>query len=324
MSSGSGLSRACATLALAATVFAASAQTYPSRPVRLIVPNAPGGPVDSVARVLVQNLGSAWGHPLVIENRLGAGGNIGTDAVAKAEPDGYTLLMTPSAPITVNVSLFAKVPYDPIRDFAPVTVVYSGPIILTVPAALPVNSVSDLIAYIRGRPGQLNYSSAGHGTQPHLAAELLKQRSRLDVVHVLYRGGPEMTAAVVSGDVVFNFNGLIAMPLVRAGKLKVLAIAAAKRSTLAPEVPTFAEAGLPGFEVNAWGGLFAPARTAQDLVAKLREDVVKVLSDPAVRARLAGIGVEPIGNSSEEFAAQIRAEIAHWAQVIKSAGIQVQ
>ena len=316
--------RAVLALALAWLSFAASAQTYPARTVRIIVGYTPGSPSDSVARVLAQNLGTTWGQPVVVENRPGAGGNIGSELVAKSEPDGYTLLLTASGPIVVNVSLFGKLPFDPIRDFAPVTMVYLTPTALYVQASLPVNSVSDLIAYIKSRPGKLNYSTTGEGTPLHLAAEMLKQRAGLDVVHIAYKGGPEMTAAVLSGEVTFNFNGLIAMPLVRAGKLKALGVATLQRSPLAPDVPTIAESGLPGFDVNAWGGLFVPARTPKEIVAKLHDDVVKGLADVGVRTRLTGLGVEPVGNSSEEFAKQIRSEIPRWAQVIKLAGIRIQ
>jgi tripartite-type tricarboxylate transporter receptor subunit TctC len=314
-------------VALAALVFAVAvaAQDFPSRTARMIVPNAPGGPVDSVSRVLSQHLAKAWQQPVIVENRPGAGGNIGTDAVAKAVPDGYTLLVTPSGPIVANKWLYRSLPFDPERDLAPVSLLYSTPLIITVPASLPANTIGELIRYIKERPGKLNFASGGVGTPVHLAGELLKQAAGLDIVHVLYKGGPQMTAAVVSGGVVFNFNGLIAMPLVQAGKLKALGLAALRRTPLAPEVPTFGESGGPsGFEVNAWGGLFAPAGTPPALIKRLRDDFAAALQSPENRTRLHGIGVEPVGNTPSEFAEQIRAESAHWARVIKTAGIAPQ
>jgi tripartite-type tricarboxylate transporter receptor subunit TctC len=300
------------------------AQAYPSKPVRIVVGITPGSPSDSIARLLAQGLGAAWGQPVVVENRPGAGGNIGADTVAKSEPDGHSMLLTASGPIVVNISLMEKLPFDPLKDFAPVTMVYTTPMILTAPPALPVSSVAELIDYARARPGKLNYSSTGAGTPLHLAAELLKQRAGLDVLHVPYKGGPESTAAVMNGEVAFNFNGLFVMPFVQAGKLKALGVASQQRTRLAPDLPTIAESGVPGFDVNAWGGLFLQGRTPQGIVARVQGDVVRLLGDPGLRAKMMGVGVEPIGNSTEEFTRQIRAEIPRWAQVIKAAGIRPQ
>ena len=195
---------------------------------------------------------------------------------------------------------------------------------LIVSAALPVNSVSELIDYVKARPGKLNYSSTGHGTPLHLAAELLKQRAGLDVVHVTYKGGPEMAVATITGEIAFNFNGLFVMPQVRAGKLKALGVASLQRARLVPEVPTLAESGLPGFDVNAWGGLFLPVKTPREIVAVIHRDMIRVLGDITIRNRLIGLGIEPVGNTPEEFSAQIAAEIPYWAKVIKSAGITLQ
>ncbi|MSQ73238.1 MAG: tripartite tricarboxylate transporter substrate binding protein [Betaproteobacteria bacterium] len=318
------LARFLVAFALAGFSVAGWAQAYPNKSVRIIVPNGPGGPVDSVTRILGPGLSSAWGQPVLIENRAGAGGNIGADAVARATPDGYTLMITPSAPIVVNLTLFGSLPFDPIKDFIPVTMIYATPVVLTVPASLPVNSVSELIAYIKSRPGKLNYSSGGSGTAPHIAAEMFKSAADLDVVHVPYKTGGEMTTAVVTGDVAFSFNGLLVMPLVRAGKMKVLGVATLQRTALAPELPTFVESGLKDFEVSSWGGLFVPARTPAEVVSRLHADVTKLLTDPGIRSRMAAVGVEAVGNSSAAFAEQIRTESVSLARIIKSAGMKAQ
>ena len=302
----------------------ASAQTYPAKPVKIIVPYAPGGPADSVARIVAPNLSRYWDQPAVVENRPGAAGNVGADVVAKSNPDGYTLMLSSNGPIVINVSLYAKMPFDPAKDLVPVTTIWSAPQLLVTGATLPVNSVSELVDYIRSRPGKLNYASPGSGTPPHLAAELFKFRAGLDVVHIPYKGGPGMTMAVLSGEAAFTVHGINVMPLARAGKLKALAVTSIKRSSLVPELPTIAESGFPGFEVDQWGGLFAPAGTPGEILAKLRDDVSKALSDPDTRARLAALGATPLSLSPEAFAAQIRTETAHWAQVIKTAGIQAQ
>lgn len=310
-------------IALVSLPLAVLAQTYPAKTVRILVGITPGSPSDSVARLLAQHLSSTWGQPVVVENRPGVGGNIAVDMLAKAEPDGHTLAITPSGPIVVNVSLM-KLSYDPVKDLTPVTMVYSTPVILTVAASLPVNSVGELVAYVKGRPGKLNYGSAGIGSFLHLAGEMFKQRASLDAVHVPYKGGPESMAALLSGDVAFNFTGLFVMPQVQAGKLKALAMTSLQRTRLAPEVPTMVEAGFPGFEANAWGGLFLPARTPAQITKKVHADVLQALADAGVRSGMMKVGVEPVGNTAEEFDSQIKAEIPRWAQLIRSAGIKAQ
>ncbi|MSQ70066.1 MAG: tripartite tricarboxylate transporter substrate binding protein [Betaproteobacteria bacterium] len=309
-------------IGLAALPLDAAAQTYPERPVKMIVPYTPGGLADGAARVLVQGLTRFWSQPVVIENRPGADGGIGSELVARAAPDGYTLLFAANGPLVINPALYANLRYDPARDFAPITIVYWSPQVLIVPPMLPVNSVAELIAYIKGRPGKLNFSSAGIGSPPHLAGELFKIGAGLDVVHVPYKGGPEMTTAVMTGDVAYNFTGLNVMPLVRSGKVKVLAVSSAIRSALAPDLPTIAASGIPGYEVSVWGGVLAPAKTPQDIVLKVHADMTRVLSDPESKPKFNAVGLEPVGNKPEEFAAQIKAETVRWAGVIKSAGIQ--
>jgi tripartite-type tricarboxylate transporter receptor subunit TctC len=312
---------ACITGSLSLSGIPCRAETYPDRPVKIIVPNTPGGPVDASARFVADGLRRIWGSPVVIENRPGAGGNIGTNAVAKAEPDGYTLLLTPSAPLIINQSLYGELPFNPEADFAPITVVYSAPLVLTVPTSLPVRSVADLVSYIKARPGQLNYASGGRGTPVHLAGELFKLAAGLDVVHVAYRGGAEMTLAVEKGEVAFGFNGLLVMPMVQADQMRALAVATAKRSSLAQDVPTMSEAGYSDFTVDAWGGLLAPAKTPAGIIHKLHEDTVRVLQEPDIRTKMLASGVEPVGNTAVEFAGQIRTEAAYWRKIIKEANI---
>ncbi len=302
----------------------ASAQTYPSRAVRMVVPYTPGGPADGVARVLSESLSKRWGQPVVVENRPGAGGNIGTNDVAKANPDGYTLLLTQNGPLVINGALYENMPFNPIRDLQPISTVFWAPTVLIVPTLLPVSSVAEFIAYAKQRPGKLNFSSGGSGTLPHLVGELFNRRAGLDIVHIPYKGGPDMTAAVIVGDVAYNFNGLNILPLVQAGKIKALAVSSIKRTALAPELPTIAESGLPGFDVTSWGAVMAPAKTPQEIVSRLHDDLAEVLSDQDVKRRLEVFGVEPVSSTPEELAAQIRSESAHWQEVVKSAGVRLQ
>jgi tripartite-type tricarboxylate transporter receptor subunit TctC len=299
-----------------------TAQSYPVKPVRLVIPYAPGGPVDGVARVLVPSLNKMWGHPIVIENRGGAAGNIGTDAVVRSSADGHTLLFTASGPLVINQALYGNMPYDPVRDLAPVTIAYSTPNMLIVSATLPVNSVQELIAYAKKRPGKTNYSSGGVATPPHLAGELFKLEAGLDSVHIAYKGGQDMVTAVISGDATFCFNSPRVMPLVQAGKLKALAMSSIKRFSLFPEVPTVAESGLPGFDVVSWGGMLAPAQTPREIISRLHADVTKALFEAENKPRFDGLGVETVGNKPEEFAAKIKSESAHWVRVVKAANIK--
>jgi tripartite-type tricarboxylate transporter receptor subunit TctC len=298
-------------------------QPYPNRLVRIIVPNTTGGPVDLTARLLADRLSQMWGQPVIIDNRPGAGGNIGTAIVAKADPDGYVLLLTPNAPLIANPSLYSNLPFDPEADFAPITVVYTSPLVLTVSPTIPANSVAELVKYIKDRPGQLNFASGGIGTPPHLAAELLKVAAGLDVVHVPYRGGAEMTLATTKGDVAFSFNGLLVMPLVQGGQMKAIAVASPKRSALAPDLPSMSESGYPDFDVASWGFFLAPAKTPPANIRKLHDDTVKALNEPGIRTKMIAAGIEPVGNESEELKAQIKTDGAYWSKVIKTAHIHI-
>jgi tripartite-type tricarboxylate transporter receptor subunit TctC len=313
-----------AVLALVFAGDAAHAQAYPSKPIRWIVTYPPGGPTDFVARAIGARLTAAWGQQVIIDNRPGAGGVIGTELAAKAVPDGYTLLFGTSAGLTINPALLGKLPYDPVKDFAPVSLLVINPQLLVVHTGVPVNSVKELIAYAKARPGQLNYASVGQGSPNHLGMELLKALAGIDVVHVPYKGtGPAVTD-LLGGQVQLMFNSMpVVLPLVKSGKLKGLAVGSPQRSPAAPDVPTVAEAGVPGFENVTWYGMFAPAKTPVDVVAKLNAEVVRILADAELAQRMASQGAEPRSTTPAELAAYMRVEFARWKKVITAAGIKV-
>lgn len=301
----------------------AEAQTYPTRLVKVIIPFGPGGAADPPGRMLAEGLSRLWGRPVVVENRPGAGGNIGADMVAKAEPDGYTLLFTNFAPLVINGSLYKDMPFNARTDFAPITLAFSLPLVLTVANAVPANSVAELVAYIKARPGALNYSTGGSGTGTHLAAELFKRAAGLDVGHVPYRAGSEMTLSVIRGESAFNFNGLFVMPMVKAGQMKALAVSSLQRSAVAPELPTLNESGYAGFNFSSWGGILAPSKTPANIVAKIYADSVRVLTDPGNATKMVAAGVElRHSSSSAEFAKRIGDEIDYWTKIIKDADIR--
>src|SRR6059058_1306367 len=269
----------------------AIAQVYPSKPIRLVVPFPPGGSLDVVARAIGQKLTEAWGQPVVIDNRPGAGGNIGADLVAKSAPDGYTILEGALSTHAVNVSLYSKMPYDPIKDFVPITLVAITPNVLVLNASFPVNSVPELLAYARANPGKLSFGSGSNGSAGHLAGELFKADAGVDMVHVPFKGGAPATQALLAGDTQLMFDNLAnATPQVKAGKLKALAVTTAQRSRLAPELPTMAEAGLAGFDISTWYGLLAPAGTPRDIIAKWNAEVTRILNAPDVREKLMAQG----------------------------------
>ena len=297
------------------------AQAYPSRPLRLIVPFPPGGAVDAWARIVQTRLGEVLGQGVVIENRGGAGGMIGAELVAKAAPDGYTLLVGNVAALAMNVGVFSKMPYDPVRDFAPVMRTVVVNYALVVHPAVSARTVGELIAHAQANPGKLSYGSAGSGSAPHLATELLKQRAGIDMVHVPYKGGGPMVADLLGGQIQLAIGDQAnLMPQVKAGKLRVLAVGSALRSPGYPEVPTIAEAGFPGYEAAAWQGVVAPAGTPAEVVKRLNEALARVMDLPDVRERLVGAGLDPAGGSPEDFARHIRAEIAKWSKVAKDVG----
>ena len=302
----------------------AMAQAYPTKPVKLVVPFPPGGSLDITGRLLAQKLTEVWGQPVVVENKPGAGGNIGADLVAKSPSDGYTILLGALSTHAVNPNLYAKMPYDAVKDFAPITLIAITPNVLVVNAASPVNNVREFIAYAKANPGKLAFGSGSNGSAGHLAGELFKVETGSDAVHVPFKGGAPATQALLAGDTQFMFDNLAnAMAQVKAGKLKALAVTTAQRSPLVPELPTMAEAGLPGFDISTWYGLFAPAGTPPAVVAKWNADVAKILNSPDVRAKLVADGAEPSPNTPEQFAQMIARELSKYARIVKASGAKV-
>ena len=300
-----------------------AAQTnYPEKPIRMVVGFPPGSSSDTVARLLGQKFAEAWGKPVLIDNAAGAAGNIAADRVAKAEPDGYTLGLLASPPLVVNPSLY-KLAYDPVKDFAPVSQVTVSPNILVVHNTVPAKSVKELVALAKAQPGGLTFASGGSGSANHMAAELFKSMAGVDIRHIPYKGVPLAIPDLLGGRVTMIFSPTaIVLPLVREGKLRALAVTTLKRSSAVPELPTIAESGFPGFESTGWNGLLAPARTPATILRKLHLETVKAFALPDVRAKLADLGVEGIGNSPDEFAAVIKSEIPKWAKVIKESGMK--
>lgn len=295
---------------------------YPVRPLRIIVPQSAGGSTDLVARLVGQKLSEALGQSVVVDNRPGAGSIIGTDLVAKATPDGYTLLVVASS-ITLNPTLHKNLPFDPIRDLAPISQLSAFPNMLTLHPSVPAKSVKELIALAKAKPGQLNYGSSGTATGTHLSAELFKLMTGVDMVHVPYKGGAPAVTALLGGQVQLNFATLPSvLPHVRANRLRALGVTTAKRSPAAPDVPTIAEAGVPGYDHAPWNGMLAPARTPKAVIARLHAVVAKAADTQDMRNVLAQEGAEPVGNSPEAFGTIIREETAKWAKVIRAAGIR--
>jgi tripartite-type tricarboxylate transporter receptor subunit TctC len=313
----------CAAVAalLAAVAGAAAAQSFPSKPVRIIVPFAPGGSTDIVARAMGAKASESTGQSFVIDNRAGAGGNIGAEAAAKAPPDGYTLFMGHVGTLAINPALYRKLPYDPIRDFAPITLAIASPLLAVVHPSLPVKTIKDLIAMARARPGGITFASAGGGSASHLSGEMLNSIARVKMLHVPYKGTGPATTAVVSGEVTLMFSGQgTAWPLVNAGKLRALGHTGARRIANAPQLPALKET-LPGYEMINWHGVLAPAGTPTEVVKRLHAEFLKALASTEVRSKLTSDGFEVVGNTPEEFAAFIRSEKDKWAKVIQAAGI---
>ena len=311
-------------LALALTAASAHAQAWPSKPIRYIVPFAPGGTTDILARTVGDKLAIALGQPVVIENKPGAGGGVGAEITAKSAPDGYTIMGGTISTHAINASLYKSLPYDPVRDFAPIVLIARVPNMLVVHPDIPAKNVSELIALLRANPGKYTFASAGNGTSQHLSGELFKSMAGAEMQHVPYKGSPPALQDVMGGQVSMTFDNITtAWPLARGGKLRALAVTTAKRSAIAPDVPTLAEAGLPGFEVGSWQGVFAPAGTPPDIVKRLNAEIVKILNTPDVRDKLAALGAEVVGNSPEEFATMVKAEVGKWADVVKKSGARV-
>ena len=300
---------------------AARAQAYPAKPVRMIAASSPGSAVDIVARIVAQKLGDQVGQQVIVDNRAGAGGNLGAEIAAKAAPDGYTLFMgTPAH--AINTGLYRKLNYDLVRDFAPVSQVTTGQYAIVVHPSLPVKSIKELIALARAKPGQLNYASAGSGNATHLAGELFNSLARVKLVHVAYKGSGPALIDLVGGQVQLMFANLTAaLPQVKTGRIRALAVTGEKRAAVAPELPTVTEAGVPGYVVVSWFGVLVPAATPREIVMRLNAILAQAMRAPDIRERLAGEGAEPAVGTPEQFAAFIRADIAQWTKVIKDAGI---
>ena len=315
---------ATAATVLLFTVNPTIAQTYPDKPIRMVLPFPPGGGTDSLARVILPKMSQTLGQPIVIDNRPGAGGIVAAEIVAKSAPDGYTLFMGSSTGITAAPSLY-KLAYDPIKDFAPITQFATASFILTVHPSLPVTTISQLVALARAKPGTLNYASGGIGSPLHLSAELFKSRAGINIVHVPYKGGAPAAAAVLAGEAQMIFGSVAAsLAQVRAGKLRALAVTGLKRSSLTPELPTMVESGFPGFNVQAWNSLEAPAGTPRNIIGQLHDEMVKVLQMPDVLKLMNTIGYAPTGTTPEQYAEIKRTESAMWAKVIKDANIRAE
>jgi tripartite-type tricarboxylate transporter receptor subunit TctC len=304
-----------------APLAADSIATFPSKPVRLVVPFTPGGSTDILARALGQKLSESWGQPVVIDNRPGAGGIIGMETVARAAPDGYTLVMGHVGTLAANPALYKTLPYDPVRDFAPVTLIAMVPNVLVVGPAMPARTVAEFIALAKAKPGKLDYGSGGNGSAAHLATEYFKLKAGVDLQHIPYKGTAPALADLLGGQIALMITGLPpVLAHAKSGKLRILGVASLQRLKQFPDIPTIAESGVPGFEATQWYGILAPAATPADVVAKLNREIVKALKDPAVAEKLASEGADPVGNSPEQFAAFIKSEIDLWGRVIRATG----
>jgi tripartite-type tricarboxylate transporter receptor subunit TctC len=314
-------------LSAATAVFPAAtlAQGYPVKPVRMVVPFPPGGATDIVARLIAQKLTDSVGQQVIVDNRAGAGGTIGSDNAAKSAPDGYTLVMATSSTHAIAPSLYSKLPYDPVRDFAPVTLIASATILLAVHPSLPAKSVSELIGIAKKQPNALSFASSGNGGISHLVGEHFKSVAGVQMLHVPYKGDTPALIDLVSGQVHLMFGTAVSfLPYVKAGRLNALAVTNAKRSPIVPNVPTVAESGLPGFEALQWFGIFVPSATPKDVIGRLNAEIVKALKLPDVRERLTGLGAEIVGSTPEQFAAFQKADMAKWAKVVKESGAKIE
>ena len=316
------LAAAMAWLALNAS--AQGAATYPTKPIKIVVPFPPGGATDILARAIGAELQKAFGQTVLIENKAGAGGNPGADMVAKSPPDGYTLVMATVGTHGINMSLYSKMPYDAVKDFEPITLVAGVPNLLVVHPSVAAKNVAELTALAKAQPGKLNVASSGNGTSIHMAAELYKLMAGVDILHVPYKGSSFALTDLLGGQVQLMFDNMpSALPHVKAGKLRALAVTSPKRSSALPDIPTMDEEGLKGFDATSWFGLLAPAGTPKDIIAKLNAAAVKALATPEMRERLASQGAEAVGNTPEQFAAFIKAEIEKWAKIVKASGARV-
>jgi len=318
-----GLSAAALCGCLAAGIAYAQSD-YPHKPIRIVVPVAPGGGTDFTARLIGQKLAEAWGQSVIVDNRPGAAGNLGVEIVSKAQPDGYTLVM-PITSFSINPSLYAKLPFDTVRDFAPVVLAASAPLLLVINPGVPAQSVKDLVALAKAKPGAMNYANSGSGTTAHLAGELFKRMAGVDIVSIAYKGGGPAVIDLIAGQVQIYFSTIpAALQQVKAGRLRALAVTSTKRVPELPDMPTVSESGLPGFEVVGWFGLFAPAGTPKPAIARLNTEIVRILNAPESRERLSGHGLIPGGGTPDELGRFLQAEIAKWRKLIKETGIRVE
>jgi len=319
------ITRAIATLALAMLASGVHAQAWPTKPIKWVVPFAPGGTTDILARTIGDKLAIALGQPVIIENKPGAGGGVGADYTAKAPADGYTIMGGTISTHAINASLYKSLPYDPVKDFAPICLVASAPSVLVVNPALPARTLAEFTAYARANPGKLNYASNGNGSAAQLAAVLYETMADVRMVHVPYKGiAPAMTD-LLSGEVQLMFGTIVALvPHIQAGKLRALAVTSRTRSALLPDIPTIAESGLPDYQAGSWYGILAPAGTPREVIERLHAAIIKALNQPDVSKRLAAEGAEVIGSTPEEFGAHIKAEIARVGSVVRAAGIRIE
>ena len=309
---------------LALVAGAVVAQQWPSKPIKWVVPFAPGGTTDILARTIGEKLSVTLGQPIIVDNKPGAGGGVGADQVAKSPADGYTIMGGTISTHAINASLYSNLPYDPVRDFAPITLIVRVPNMLVVNPELPAKDVRELIALLKASPGKYSFASSGNGTSQHLSGELFKTMTGVEMQHIPYRGSPPALADVVGGQVAMTFDNITtAWPLVKGGKLRALAVTTAKRSPIAPDVPTLAESGLPGYEIGSWQGVFAPAGVSTEIVKRLNTEIVRIINAPDVRQKLVDMGAEPAPNTPEEFAAMVKAEVAKWADVVRKSGAKV-
>ena len=302
----------------------AGAQAWPTKPIKWVVPFAPGGTTDILARTVGEKLALAVGQPVIIENKPGAGGGVGAEFVAKAAPDGYTIMGGTISTHAINASLYKNLPYDPVKDFAPIVLLARVPNMLVVNPDVPAKNVAELIVLLKANPGKYTFASSGNGTSQHLSGELFKSMSGTDMQHIPYKGSPPALQDVMGGQVTMTFDNITtAWTLAKSGKLRALAVTTASRSAIAPDVPTLAESGLPGFEVGSWQGVFAPAGTPPEIVKRLNAEIVRILGLPDVKEKLAGLGAELVGNTPEEFAALVKVEVVKWADVVRKSGARV-
>jgi tripartite-type tricarboxylate transporter receptor subunit TctC len=311
-------------IALAVVASAAFAQAWPSKPIKYIVPFAPGGTTDILGRTIADKLTIVLGVPVVVENKPGAGGGLGAEFVAKSAPDGYTIMGGTISTHAINASLYKDLPYDPVKSFVPITLIARVPNMLVINPAVPAKNVAELIALMKANPGKYTFASSGNGTSQHLSGELFKMTAGVDMQHIPYKGSPPALQDVMGGSVTMTFDNITtAWPLAKDGKLRALAVTTAQRSSVAPEVPTLAESGLPGYEIGSWQGVFAPAGTPPDIVRRLNAEIVKIINSPDVKQKLVALGAEPAPNTPEEFAAMVKAEVVKWSDVVKKSGAKV-